>query len=121
MSINKILVVDDLKVDLTSLQQIVENAGYTVITATNGIEAIEKAKTEKPDLIFLDVVMQPMDGYQACREIIQNDSTKNIPVVFVTGKGEKADRLWAEMQGAKGFVQKPFTSDQIIETINKLK
>jgi twitching motility two-component system response regulator PilH len=121
MSIKKILVVDDLKVDLTSLQQIVEKAGYTAITATNGVEAIEKAKTEKPDLIFLDVVMQPMDGYQACRELLQNDSTKNIPVVFVTGKGEKADRLWAEMQGAKGFVQKPFTYDQIVEIINKLK
>jgi twitching motility two-component system response regulator PilH len=121
MSINKILVVDDSKVDLMSLQQVAEEAGYTAITATNGVEAIEKAETEKPDLIFLDVMMQPIDGYQACRELLQNDSTKNIPIVFVTVKGEKADRLWAEMQGAKGFVQKPFTYEEIIREINKLK
>ncbi len=120
MSINKILVVDDSKVDLANIEKIVSEVASTVITATDGAEAVEKAKTEKPDLIFLDVVMQPMDGYQACREIRNNDSTKNIPIVFVTGKGEKADRMWAKMQGGEGFVQKPFTSEEILEQINKL-
>jgi len=118
MSINKILVVDDLKVDRVNLEKIVSEAGYTAITAVDGAEAIEKAKAEKPDLIFLDVVMQPIDGYQACREIRHNDSTKNIPIVFVTGKGQKADRMWAKMQGGDGFVSKPFTSEEIIEQIN---
>jgi len=120
MSINKILVVDDSKVDLATLEEIVSEVASTVITATNGAEAVEKAKTEKPELIFMDVLMQPMDGYQACREIRHNDSTKNIPIVFVTGKGQKADRMWAKMQGGDGFVQKPFTSNDIIEQINNI-
>jgi twitching motility two-component system response regulator PilH len=121
MSINKVLVVDDSTVDRMNLQNIVSEAGYTVIAAGSGMEAIEKAKAETPDLIFMDVVMQQMDGYQACREINHNESTKEVPIIFVTSKGQKADRLWAEMQGGKALVQKPYTPDQIIEQINKFE
>ncbi len=121
MAIHKILVVDDSSVDLLNLKHIVEEAGYQAVTAASGQEAIEKAAAEKPDLIFMDVVMQQMDGYQACREITHNDATKNIPIVFVTSKGQKADRMWAEMQGGKSLVQKPYTPDQIIEQINAFK
>lgn len=118
MAINKILVVDDSTVDRMNIQNIISDKGYTVIAASSGQEAIEKAKSEKPDLIFMDVVMQQMDGYQACREITHEDSTKDIPIVFVTSKGQKADRMWAEMQGGKALIQKPYTPDQIIEQIN---
>ncbi len=120
MSINKILAVDDSKVDLINIQNILSDAGYKVITANSGQTAIEKAVAEKPDLIFMDVVMQEMDGYQACRELTHQDATKNIPIIFVTAKGQKADRVWAEMTGAKGLVQKPYTPDQIIEQVNLL-
>ncbi|MEN9460356.1 MAG: hypothetical protein RIS84_376 [Pseudomonadota bacterium] len=119
--INKILVVDDSTVDRMNIQNIVKDAGYEVIAAASGQEAIEKAASEKPDLIFMDVVMNQMDGYQACREITHNEATKNIPIVFVTSKGQKADRMWAEMQGGKALVQKPYTPDQIIEQINSFK
>lgn len=119
MSIKKILAVDDSKVDLTNIQNIILDAGCKVITATSGKEAIEMAIAEKPDLIFMDVIMRQMDGYQACRELKYNDITKNIPIVFVTCKGQKADRVWAEMTGGKGLVQKPYTPDQIIEQINQ--
>jgi twitching motility two-component system response regulator PilH len=117
----KILTVDDSKVDLINIQNILTDAGYQVITATSGQEAIDKAKAEKPDLIFLDVVMQEMDGYHVCRELTHQDGTKGIPIVFVTAKGQKADRVWAEMTGAKGLVQKPYTPEQIIEQVNQLK
>ncbi len=120
MSINKILAVDDSKVDLINIQNILSDAGYKVITANSGQSAIEKAVAEKPDLIFMDVVMQEMDGYQACRELTHQDATKNIPIIFVTAKGQKADRVWAEMTGAKALVQKPYTPDQIIEQVNLL-
>lgn len=118
MTIKKVLVVDDSTVDRMNMTNIIRDAGYTVIDASSGQEAIEKASAEKPDIIFMDVVMQQMDGYQACREITHNDSTKDIPIVFVTSKGQKADRMWAEMQGGKALVQKPYTPDQIIEQIN---
>jgi twitching motility two-component system response regulator PilH len=117
-AIKKILVVDDSNVDRLNIQNIVKDAGYEVVAAASGQEAIEKAASEKPDLIFMDVVMNQMDGYQACREITHNESTKNIPIIFVTSKGQKADRMWAEMQGGKALVQKPYTPDQIIEQIN---
>ena len=118
MATNKIMVVDDSTVDRMNIQNIISDAGYAVITASSGQEAIEKAAVEKPDLIFMDVVMHHMDGYQACREISHNEATKNIPIVFVTSKGQKADRMWAEMQGGKGLVQKPYTPQQIIEQID---
>lgn len=121
MPINKVLVVDDSNVDRMNIQNIITDAGYNVIAASSGQEAIEKAVAEKPDLIFMDVVMQSMDGYQACREISHNDATKHIPIVFVTSKGQKADRMWAEMQGGKGLVQKPYTPDQIVHQINLFK
>ena len=121
MPINKILVVDDSTVDRMNIQHIISDAGYSVIAASSGQEAIEKSATEKPDLIFMDVVMQQMDGYQACREINHNEATKHIPIVFVTSKGQKADRMWAEMQGGKGLVQKPYTPKQILDQIDRFK
>lgn len=104
-----------------NIQTIIEDAGYNVITATSGKEAIERAIAEKPDLIFMDVIMHKMDGYQACRKLTNNDATKDIPIVFVTTRSQKADRVWAEMTGSKGLVQKPYTPDQIIDKINQFK
>lgn len=119
MAIKKVLVVDDSPPDLLNLQKIVSDAGYLVMTATSGQEAISKARSEVPDLIFMDIVMDRMDGYQACRQLTQDDKTKNIPVVFVTSKNQKADRMWAEMQGGKALISKPYTRDQILEQINR--
>jgi twitching motility two-component system response regulator PilH len=90
-----------------------------VITANNGKEALEKAKTEKPDLIFLDIIMPDMDGYATCRALINDPETKNIPVIFVTSKGQKADRVWAQMQGGKDLVAKPYSPDQTVEQLKK--
>jgi len=117
MSVNTVLVVDDSPIDLHHLKNIVEDAGYKVITATNGSEAQEKAKEEHPDVILMDVVMSGIDGFEACRKITNDTNTKNIPVIFVTSKNQRADRVWGELQGGKGLIAKPFTRDQIIRTI----
>lgn len=117
MAISKVLVVDDSSTDLLNLKNAVASTGVSIITATSGKEAVEKAKSEKPDLIFMDVVMDEVDGYRACREIQNDASTKDIPVVFVTSKQQRADRLWAEKQGGRGFITKPYTSEQIVEQI----
>jgi twitching motility two-component system response regulator PilH len=69
----------------------------------------------------MDIVMDRMDGYQACRELNQSTKTKDIPVVFVTSKNQKADRMWAEMQGGKALVSKPYTADQILEQISRFQ
>jgi twitching motility two-component system response regulator PilH len=114
----KVLVVDDTAAHLQHLAEIVSTAGYHVITATSGREAIEKSCAEKPNMIFLDIVMDDLDGYGACREITRSDETKDIPVVFVSTKNQRADKLWAEKQGAKALLTKPVDSAQIVDSLD---
>jgi twitching motility two-component system response regulator PilH len=113
----KVLVVDDAPVDSQNLQRIFADAGWMVVVATSGAEAVSKAKAELPDLIMMDVNMPGLDGFSATRQLMQDPATKGIPVVFVTSKDQKADRVFAQMLGAKGFVTKPYTADQIMSTI----
>lgn len=114
MSVNKVLIVDDSNVDLQNLKNIVEKNGYRTSTATSGKEAVKKARDEHPDLIFMDIIMDNMDGFSACREIKQDDSTKDIPIVFVTSKNQKADIMWAQKQGGRALVAKPYSENDII-------
>lgn len=117
MSVNKILIVDDSPVDLAHLKTIIEDAGFQVLTATNGQDAHTKAKQQRPDVILMDVVMDGVDGFEACRNITKDSATANIPVFFVTSKNQKADKVWGELQGGKGMISKPYTPDQIIDAI----
>lgn len=116
----KVLVVDDSPVDQASIKGALSDAGCIVITASNGAEAIAKAKSEKPAVIFLDIVMPEMDGYETCRTLSQDPQTKDIPVVFVSSKGEKADKVWGQMQGAKGHLAKPVSPDQLIDQLKSV-
>jgi len=113
----KALVVDDSPTDLANMKTILTDAGCLVITATNGREAVAKAKAEKPQVIFLDIIMPDMDGYEACRLLSEDPATKGIPVVFVTSKGQKADQVWGQMQGAKGYVVKPVTPEKLVDQL----
>ncbi len=119
MSVTKVLCVDDAAADLTMIQKIVSGANVNVIAATGGREAIARAKSEQPDLIFLDIVMPDMDGFAVMRELQKDPATKDIPVVFVSSKSQKADQLWAKMQGAKGFVPKPINEAAVLTEVNK--
>ena len=117
MAINTVLVVDDSPAELTNIKSILTDTGVTVLSATNGKEALELAKANQPDLIFMDVIMPEMDGFAACRELQGDAETKNIPVVFVTSKNQQADRMWAEMQGGKAYITKPYEADQIVDQL----
>ena len=118
MAANKVLVCDDSVTDLTNIKTIVEAAGCVTITASSGVEALTKAKSEHPDMIFLDIIMPDMDGFETCRNLRDDPATKDIPVIFVTSKHQKADRVWAQMQGAKDFISKPYTAEQILEKLS---
>ncbi len=120
MAIRKVLIADDSSTDLKNLEQIVSGAGYHVITAASGKEALAKAKTERPDAILLDVIMPDMNGFQACRAITSDAETRNIPVILVSSKGEKTDKVWGEEQGAKSYVTKPYTPDHILSQLRAL-
>ncbi len=113
----KVLVVDDSQAETVNMRSILSDAGCVVITASNGREALAKAKAEQPSVVFLDIVMPEMDGYEACRLLQEDAATKHIPVVFVTNKGGKSDMVWGQMQGAKGHVTKPYKPDQIIDQL----
>jgi twitching motility two-component system response regulator PilH len=120
LAIQKVLIVDDARPDLMNLEKIVSGAGYTTLTATNGQQAVEISKSQLPDLILMDVNMDQMDGFAATRAIGGEPTTKGIPVVLVTSKNQKADRVWAQMLGVKGYVTKPYTPDQILGAIAAL-
>lgn len=113
----KILIVDDAQVDRSSLEKIVSGAGYLALLAESGAQAIERAKRDKPDLILMDVNMPGMDGFAATRQLKADDATKAIPIVFVTSKNQKADMAWGQMLGAKGYVAKPYSPEQILEQL----
>lgn len=113
----KILIVDDTDAHLQQMREIVSAEGHHVITASSGTEAVKKVAAENPDMVFLDIVMDDLDGYGACREITQAESSKDIPVVFVSTKKQRADKLWAEKQGAKALISKPFSAADIIDQI----
>ena len=110
----KVLIVDDMQADRTNLACIVSEAGHQALLADNGAKAVECAKRDKPDLILMDVNMPEVDGFAATRMLKADESTKNIPVVFVSGKDQKADMAWGQMLGAKGYVTKPYSREQIL-------
>lgn len=119
MTVRKVLCVDDSAAELDLILKIVLNAGLEALSATNGQDALQLAKSEMPDLIFLDIVMLGMDGFAVMRELQKDPATKDIPVVFVSSKSQKADQTWAKMQGAKGFVPKPIDEQSILDEIRK--
>jgi len=114
---SKVLVVDDAEADRVALEQILRDAGYQVISAASGAEALEKAASDKPDIVLLDVVMDEMDGFKTCRKLSSDPQTSTIPVIMVSGNAQKVDKLWAEQQGAKAYITKPYTADQIVDQV----
>ena len=114
----KVLIVDDAQVDRSNLEKIVSEAGHQALLAESGVQAIERAKRDKLDLILMDVNMPEMDGFAATRKLKSDDATKGIPIIFVTGKNQKADLAWGQMLGAKGYITKPYSREQILAQLN---
>ena len=117
MSLRTVLIVDDSAAELANMRAIVTEAGWMAISATSGREAVDRARNEKPSVILMDIVMPDMDGYEACRVLQTDPATKTIPVVMVSTKNQKADHLWARMQGARTLVGKPYSKNELIDAI----
>ena len=100
MSAPKVLIADDSPLVLRMIEKMLEGAGFSVDTAKDGIEAIEKAFSGAVDLIILDVMMPRMNGYQACRLLKAEPSTRDVPVVILTSKDQPGDRFWGIQTGA---------------------
>ena len=118
--VRTLLVVEDNQIDRTRLVKVLSDAGYEVSTAENGLQAIDQVKRNKPEAILMDINMPEMDGFAATRALRGDKDTKHIPVILVTAKDQKADKAWGQMLGAKGYVTKPFTDEQLLEQIRLL-
>lgn len=103
----KILVVDDEEINVTILEQMLLSRDYRVLKAFDGAEALTKTMDEAPDLILLDVVMPEMDGYEVLGRLKQNEKTRSIPVIIVTGLEDRKSRIKAIEKGADDFLSKP--------------
>jgi CheY-like chemotaxis protein len=115
-----ILVADDSLTERTHLMQILQSAGYEVLSAASGNEAAAMAEQHQPDLIFLDIIMDDGDGYKACRTIKRNDATSEIPVIMVSSKSNPVDKKWAEKLGASAYVVKPYADEEILQALNSV-
>jgi len=113
----RILIVDDSPSQLMGIRRIVEKLGHEALTAEDGAAGVELAKKELPDLILMDVVMPNLNGFQATRSISREASTKHIPVILVTTKDQDTDRMWGMRQGARAYLTKPFSEDELSEVI----
>jgi two-component system alkaline phosphatase synthesis response regulator PhoP len=117
MSKGKILVVDDEVYLLQILDFSLGAEGYEVVTAEDGEQALQKAKSEQPDLIVLDIMMPKVDGYEACRKLKQDPSMKDVPVILLTAKGRDIDRKLGLEVGADDYITKPFSPNKLLEKI----
>jgi twitching motility two-component system response regulator PilH len=114
----KILIVDDSATQRYSLQKIVEGGGHYTVTAESGEQALQIAADENPELILMDIVMPGMSGYQATRSLGRNESTRHIPVIFVSTKSGDADRAWGLRQGVMEYITKPVNPSKLLTAIS---
>lgn len=115
-----ILVVDDVKSEQDLICHFLEQAGYNVVTANDGSEAIAKVQAQKPDLIVTDLVMPEVTGLEMCRLLKKVPSTADIPIIACTTKDRKMDKMWAKKQGVAAYIVKPFQGEQLLAAIQSI-
>ena len=116
----KILVVDDSDAMITILHEFLEEAGYKVITASDGKEAIDKVEKENPDLILLDAVMPRMSGYEVTEKLKTDNKTRLIPIIMLTGLSDLNDKIKGIELGVDDFIMKPFNRLELLTRVRSL-
>lgn len=120
MSKKKILAVDDEPYVLRVIQMKLQNAGYEVETVTNGIEAWEKIKSGKPDMLITDIAMPGLNGYELTRKVRMNENFRDLPVLMLTGRGENKDELKGYEAGVNQFLTKPFSPRELLSMVEEI-
>lgn len=118
ISTAKILVIDDEPQITDVVEAFLSNAGHQVFVDNVAAEGLKKAKTIKPDIILLDIMMPGTDGYNVCNDLKNDPSTASIPVVFLTGKDRNDDMGRSFKVGGDMFIKKPFSCERLLEIIN---
>ena len=115
-----ILVVDDSPTEVHIFKKILEKQGYRILVAKDGQEGVNMATEVMPDLVLMDVVMPVLNGFQATRQLKNNDKTAGIPVIMVTTKDQQTDINWGMRQGANEYLVKPVAPAELLNKIKAL-
>jgi CheY-like chemotaxis protein len=116
----RILVVDDEEHIVMILRDSLEFSGFQVVTALNGIDALQEIEKQKPDLIVLDIGMPKMDGWEVCRRLKSDEKNRGIPIIILTAYAQTSDQKKGVELGADRFITKPCDLTYLIEEINEL-
>ena len=115
----KIMIIDDSNTIRRTAEALLKKTGCSVITAEDGFDALSKISTDRPNIIFIDVMMPRLNGYETCSIIRSNDEFEKIPVILLSSKSSFCDRARGEVVGADSYLTKPFSKDELMEAINK--
>ncbi|MDM8561305.1 SpoIIE family protein phosphatase [Candidatus Parabeggiatoa sp. HSG14] len=113
-----LLIVDDMPANISVLSDFLEGKGFEILIAQNGKRAIKKAEYAHPDLILLDVMMPEMDGFEACQILKSQDSTKEIPIIFMTALADTVDKVKGFELGAADYITKPIQQEEVLARVN---
>jgi len=113
----KVMVIDDSKTIRRSAETLLKKVGCEVVTAIDGFEALAKITVHKPDIIFVDIMMPRLDGYQTCALIKNNQTFKSTPVIMLSSKDSIFDRARGRIVGSEEYLTKPFSKEDLIKAI----
>lgn len=116
----KVLVIDDSNTIRRSAEIFLKQGGHEVLLAEDGFDALSKVSDYLPDLIFCDILMPRLDGYQTCAIIKRNPKFSNVPIVMLSSKDGVFDKARGRMVGSQDYLTKPFTKDQLLHTVQEL-
>lgn len=114
----KILLVDDMIENLSLLSDLLTNNGYSVSTSIDGATALKYLEKNSPDIILLDIKMPEMDGFELCRQIKANQTTRHIPIIFISALSEVNDKVKAFAVGGVDYVTKPFQVEEVLARVD---
>jgi twitching motility two-component system response regulator PilG len=115
----KVLVIDDSNTIRRSAEIFLKQGGYQVLLAEDGFDALSKVNDHEPDLIFCDILMPRLDGYQTCAIIKRNVKFANVPVIMLSSKDGLFDKARGRMVGSQDYLTKPFTKDQLLQAVEQ--
>lgn len=116
----KVLVIDDSRTIRSTAETLLKKTGCKVVTAEDGFDALSMIVRENPDIIFIDVMMPRLDGYETCSIIRSNDDYRDTPVVMLSSKSSFCDKAKGDVVGANAYLTKPFARDELLDAIGKL-
>lgn len=115
----KVMVIDDSKTIRKTAEALLSKHGYQVVTAVDGYDALSKIASHKPDLIFIDILMPKLDGYQTCTLIKHNQKFKHTPVIMLSSKDGIFDKAKGRVVGSEQYLTKPFTKEDLLGAIKR--